>query len=330
MAPRDGNMATVNAAQQLEQTLRQELGKVIFGMDEILHGLALAWVANGHALLEGAPGLGKTLLAKAMARLMGGSFGRVQGTADLMPSDITGLHVFSAENNRFEFIPGPIFNQVVLVDEINRAGPKTQSALLQAMEESIVTLDRKTYALPDDFFLIAAQNPLDFEGVYPLLESQLDRFLVRLELDYPDAPTEVAVLSRYDRPGGGHGEALQSVEAAPRGLLKQARVEAAAVHVEDALYRYAAAIAEASRSHPRLHLGLSPRGILAVMRCARVEAAMQGRDYMLPDDIKSVAPLAAGHRLLPTAEALLEGFTGLQIYREIEAQVPAPRGPESF
>lgn len=321
---------TANAAQQLEQSLREELGKVIFGMDEVLHGLALAWAANGHALLEGAPGLGKTLLAKAMARLMGGSFGRVQGTADLMPSDITGLHVFSAEKNAFEFVPGPLFNQVVLVDEINRTGPKTQSALLQAMEENIVTLDRKTYPLAADFFLIAAQNPLDFEGVYPLLESQLDRFLVRLELAYPDAATEVAVLSRYDRPGGGHGEALQAVSALPENLLAAARAEAAAVHVENALYRYAAAIAAASREHPRLSLGLSPRGVLAIMRCARVEAAMQGRDYMLPDDIKAVAPLAVGHRLLPTAEAQLEGFSALQIYREIENQIAVPRDVEHY
>lgn len=314
-----------NAAQNLELHLRQQLGKVVFGMDEVLHGLVIAWIADGHVLLEGAPGLGKTLLAKSLAQLMSGSFGRIQGTADLMPSDITGLHIFNSEGNRFEFVPGPIFNDVVLVDEINRAGPKTQSALLQAMEEKLVTLDRKTYPLADNFFLIAAQNPYDFEGVYPLLESQLDRFLVRLIIDYPEAATEAAVLSHYDKPGGGHATALQQIQPLPDNLLQQARHEAAAVHVEESLYRYAILLAEASRNHPRLSLGLSTRGALAILRCARVEAVVDGRDYLLPDDIKAVAPLVVGHRLLLSSEALLEGYSAVQIYREIENQVAVPR-----
>ncbi len=315
----------MNKATQLEQTLREQLGKVLFGLDDILHGLSIAIIAQGHVLLEGAPGLGKTLLSKSLARILGGEFGRIQGTADLMPSDMTGIHVYDTDKKSFELLPGPLFNKVVLIDEINRTGPKTQSALLQAMEESKITLDRKTYPLPEGFFIIASQNPLDFEGVYPLLESQLDRFLMRLDMSYPDMETEINVLQRYDRPGGGHSEALEALQSLPEGLIKAAQQDAEKVHVADSIYNYVATLVHASREHSRLALGLSPRGALAMMRCARVEAAIQGREFVTPDDIKLVAPWVVCHRLLVTSEAMLEGIEALQIYRDIESQVVVPR-----
>jgi MoxR-like ATPase len=311
-------------AQQLEQHLRRGLGDVIYGMDDAIHHLALALVSGGHVLVQGVPGLGKTLLAKSFSALLGGNFRRIQCTADLMPSDITGVHIYRAEKGEFELVPGPVFSDVLLVDEINRTGPKTQSALLQAMEEGRVTIDRSTYELSPDFMVIASQNPADFEGTYPLPESQIDRFLLRLDLGYPDSATEQQVLMAYDRPGGGH-QKQAAFEPLPEGLLGQAREQAAQVHVSEAVYRYATAIAAASRAHPRIALGLSTRGALSLMRCARVEAAIAGDEYITPDHLKTVAPAVVSHRLVLTPDAALEGLNPSDLAVRLLEQVEVPR-----
>lgn len=315
-------------AEQFFQTLKQHLNAVVFGMEDTLHGIALALVAKGHVLLEGAPGLGKTLLSKSLAQQLEGEFKRIQCTADMMPSDLTGIHIFNAQSNQFELVKGPLFADVVLVDEINRTGPKTQSALLQAMEESGITLDRQTYELPENFFVIASQNPHEYEGTYPLLESQLDRFLIKLNLDYPERATETQILKTYANPGGGHIHASDVSGALSKELLSAARAQAADVYVSDAVLNYVVDIAERTRNHTSLTLGLSSRGALAIMRCAKVHAAMRGAGFVTPDDIKAVAVKVAAHRIILTPEASLEGMGPNEIFQAILDEVEVPRDVE--
>ena len=311
--------------QQLQDSLARELGRVVIGADAAVRQLVIALVARGHVLVQGVPGLGKTLLAKALARALGGEFKRIQGTADLMPSDITGVHVFDEAQRTFVFRPGPLFADVVLVDEINRAGPKTQSALLEAMEERQVSVERAAWQLPQDFLVIATQNPREFEGTYPLPESQLDRFMLRIDMDYPAREAEAQILSRYGGVTLAAQAALADVTPLGRAILAEARAEADGIRVAEALVAYVLDLARASREHARLTLGLSTRGALALLKAARITAGLRGGEFVTPDDVKQAAVSVLAHRLVLTPEAALEGTSDAEIVRNLLAETPVPR-----
>jgi MoxR-like ATPase len=276
-------------------------------------------------LVQGVPGLGKTLLAKALARSLGGEFKRIQGTADLMPSDIIGVHVFDEVTRSFVFRPGPLFADVVLVDEINRAGPKTQSALLEAMEERQVSVERSVWPLPADFLVVATQNPREFEGTYPLPESQLDRFMLRIDMDYPSAAVEAQILTRYGGVTLTAQSVLEEIRALERAQLSAARADLERIHIAEALTGYVLELARASRRHPRLTLGLSTRGALALLKAARISAGLRGADFVTPDDVKESAVLVMAHRLVLTPEAALEGASDAEVVRSLLAETPVPR-----
>jgi MoxR-like ATPase len=314
-----------SSIRQLEELLLRELGRVVIGAETPVRVLTVALVARGHVLVQGVPGLGKTLLAKSLACALGGEFKRIQGTADLMPSDIIGVHVFDEAQRTFVFRPGPLFADVVLVDEINRAGPKTQSALLEAMEERQVSVERSVRPLPADFLVIATQNPREFEGTYPLPESQLDRFMLRIDMDYPAREAEAAILTRYGGVTSGAQTALGGITALGRELIGEARAEVERIHVADALTAYVLDLARASREHARLTLGLSTRGALSLLKAARIAAGLRGGDFVTPDDVKDIATPVMAHRLVLTPEAALEGVTDLEVVRALLAETPVPR-----
>jgi MoxR-like ATPase len=295
---------------------------VIQGKPEVIELALVAMVAEGHLLIEDVPGVGKTSLAKAIAASIDCTWGRVQFTPDLLPTDVMGVTVWNRGTNAFDFRPGPIFANIVLGDEINRASPKTQSALLEAMEERQVTVDGTTYPLGSPFMVIATQNPIDHEGTYPLPESQLDRFLLRVAVGYPDRSAELEILDTHA--AQSTLEELRPVATAAdvRAMTQAARL----VHVAPSLKAYLVDLAEASRRHPGLALGMSPRATLSLQRAARAYAAAQGRNYVLPDDVKVLAGPVLAHRLMLTPEAQLQGSDAAGVVADVLGSVPVPSG----
>ena len=318
----------MNVLSELETRLQQSLGHTVIGMQELIRALLIATISRGHVLVQGAPGLGKTLLGKTLAAALGGRFARIQGTADLMPADITGVHVFDESTRQFVLHPGPIFTEILLVDEINRAGPKTQSALLEAMAERQVTIDRTTHRLPAGFLVIATQNPHEFEGTYPLPESQLDRFMMRVNVGYPSGEVEAEVLNRYGTMAATGDAAPEQALPTPVVSLDQleaARQSVDAIHVGPEVTAYILAIAKASREDPHIALGLSSRGALALQRAARVAAGLRDSGFVTPDDVKLVAPWVIAHRLSLSSEAALERRTDQALVRSLLERVAVPR-----
>ena len=301
--------------------IHQNMELAVKGKPEVIEHLILALVSGGHVLIEDVPGVGKTSLGKALARSVDVSFGRIQFTPDLLPVDITGTSVFDRATGSFEFRPGPVFSNIVLADEINRASPKAQSALLEAMGEQQVTVDGVTRGLEPPFTVIATQNPLEYEGTYPLPESQMDRFLMRLHVGYPDAVSEDSILvsRRAQEPVDLIGP------VADAAVIRWMSERLDEVHVSGALRSYLLDVAGATRRHPGLSLGLSPRGVLALLRVARARAASRSRDYVTPDDIKALAPVMLPHRLLAKPDSRVRGLRSTDIVTEVIDSVPVPR-----
>ena len=300
--------------------MRQNIGRVIVGKEEVVDLLMVALLCEGHVLFEDIPGIGKTTLAKSLARSLGCSFQRIQFTPDLLPSDITGITFYNQKSGEFEFRPGPLLAQIVLADEINRATPRTQSALLEAMEERQMSIERETIALPRPFVVIATQNPIELEGTFPLPEAQLDRFLMRLRLDYPSHAEERLILQRFkeEQPL----QDLQPVLAAEQ--LQELQKIIRKIHVEAGIENYIVALVRATRDHSGIELGASPRGTLALYRASQAHAAIQGRYYVLPDDVKHVARPILSHRLIATNQSRLHGRDMEQFVDEVLHTVAVP------
>ncbi|HUR77216.1 MAG TPA: MoxR family ATPase [Acidimicrobiales bacterium] len=309
-----------DAFQAVFSAVADNIARALVGKEDAIELSLVCLAAEGHLLIEDVPGVGKTTLAKALAASFASEWNRIQFTPDLLPSDVTGVTVFSRTGNRFEFRPGGVFANIVLADEINRASPKTQAALLEAMEERQVTVDATTYALPDPFMVIATQNPVEHEGTYPLPDSQLDRFLMRIPMGYPAKRAEIAMLDEHALDSPVHHLSAVATVDDVHTLIAGAQ----GVHVATQLRAYIVDLADATRRHPSLALGASPRAALALQKTARARAAASGRDFATADDVKAIAGPVLGHRLVPTPEADFEGVDAEAILDDLLARLPVP------
>ena len=302
------------------QRVINNVEKVIVGKAESVAFSLIAVICNGHVLIEDVPGVGKTVLTKAIARSIGCSFKRIQFTPDLLPSDVTGVSIYNQKTGNFEFRAGPIMSQIVLADEINRATPKTQSALLEAMEEIQITIDGITYRLPEPFMVMATQNPIEYEGTFPLPEAQLDRFMMNIKLGYPKVSDEMNILDthQYHHPL----DDLEQIMVAEELVVIQKQIRS--IHVDPSIREYIVAIANATRNHNNIYLGSSPRGSLALYRASQALAAIRGRGYVIPDDVKLLAKPTLGHRIIVTPAARVRAITSTAVLDEILQSVPVP------